>query len=82
MIRPLAFRWPTGTPIAIAIDRRSQLGKTEDPGLTQLASADRVRTRDPAAGELREKTAADSDELCSFLSGNKWFRYHDSFSDD
>jgi hypothetical protein len=44
-----------GTPIAIAIDRRSQFGKTEDPSLTQLASADRVRTRDAAAGELREK---------------------------
>jgi hypothetical protein len=36
MIRPLAFGWPSRTPIAIAIDRRSQLRKTKDPSLTQL----------------------------------------------
>src|SRR5580658_10208102 len=77
MIRPLAFRWPRGTPTVIAIDRRSQLGKTEHPSLTQLPRADRVRARDPAAGKLREKTAANSDELCGFLSGDKRFGYHD-----
>jgi hypothetical protein len=81
MIRPLAFWRPSEAPIAIATDSRSQLGKTEDPSLTQLASADRVRARDPAAGKLSEKTAANSDELCGFLSGDKRFGYHDGSPD-